>query len=335
MKKLFILLSIVLFFSCSGDNSVEILNLYSGVSDINITDDGRVAFLGNLSDYENILALCYIDFSGELLDVLPIDTDRSFDANSGNVRVFRNSKYLNVLYEEWDKKIVIDSFDRNGFVKDHIFETTNSRYGSIFFIEGINRSFFIRSDKHHKIGAKRNYTYNYYILKKDLSLKWKGAISLGNLYPRALTFFNNEIYFILDDKKLFSASLIDGKQSAIYKFPKEILEIKQIGENLAVLIEDSLFMVNSGKEVFKEYKLVSKEEEYKAVSLVNNYEKGFMVHFKSYEGSTFRSFSIGGNQTGLFKVKRADLNSNVFYHENGKNEIVIYSTEDKVYLKCL
>lgn len=335
MKKIFILLFTFLFFSCSKDRSVELLNLYSGASDIHITEDERIAFLGNLSDYENILALCYINLSGELLDVLPIDTDRCFDANSGNVRVFKNSNYLNVLYEEWDKKIVIDSFDRNGFVKDLIVETNNSRYGSLFFIEGINSSFFIRSSKHHKIGPRRNYTYNYYILNKNLSVKWRGAVSLGNLYPRSMTFFNNEVYYILDDKKLFSVSVINGEKSAIYKFPKEILEIKQFGENLAILIEDSLFMVNRDKEVFKEYKLVSEEEEYKAVSLVNNYDKGFMVHFKSFEGSTFRSFSIGGNQTGLFKIKRSDLNNNVYYHNSGKNSTIIYSTKDKVYLKTL
>lgn len=335
VKKILLLYIFVVATSCRVERDVDLLKLYSGAKDFQITQDGKIAFLCNLKEYKNILALCYISFDGELLDVIPVDKDDKVDVVLDYINLFNLENEINVIYEKKSKRVVIDSFNKDGFVKEKKVVSDSSRYGSIFNIDGVDKTIFLRGSSHFKVGNKLNYTYNYYKLDKDLNVKESSVLDLGELYPRGITVFSDNVYYFLDDRKLNSTSLKTGKSRAIYKFPEDIISIKPSGDYIAILLNNSLFTINKNGDEVREYKFSLYEQGYNAVSIINADNRGFMIHFQNRSSSVFKSFSIGGNQTGSFTIKREALQKDVLIFNNLDSDYILYSDSEKVYLKSL
>lgn len=310
------------------------LNLYNGVRDITPVNN-NYAFLMNLKDYSGLMSVGYISSSGELLKVQTINKDNNVDINNDFIHIEYDNDLLYVFYERRSRKIVIESFDNLGIVNESIINGSSGCYGTIFQIDENSKSVYVRSEYKYEISNQYGYRYNFIDLDSNMGVKKKKVVNLGSYYPMGITSINGNIFFFIDDRKLYYYSGETRGINPIYKFTEDIVELKRKGDNLLVLLKDYLYMVNNKGEVVKEFKLQNKESGYRAVAIVNSNKRGIMVQFRSGKDNLFRSFSINGNQTGEFKVKRADLYGDCFYNYEGLINKIIYSTTEGLYIKSL
>lgn len=335
MKKIFLIIAIPLFFSCSRDYRISELKLYSGIRDVTKISNDKFAFLTNLKEYNGLIAIGYINGQGELLKVQTINKDSSVDVNGDFIHLLHSGTLLNVFYEKRYKKFTIESFDSLGLVNELNVSGRSNCYGAVFQLDESKQSVYIKSEYRYNDGKHQDYKFNYIELDSDMRIKKKMVVNLGSYYPMGITAIGSNIFYYIDDRKLFLYSGETKNISPIYKFPGDIMDVKRVGDNLYVLLEDFLYIVNSSGEVTREFKLHDKESAYSALSIVETDKKGILVQFESGKDNLFRSFSVNGSQTGEFKVKRGDLMGDCYYIYRGVSNLLIYSTASDLYLKSL
>lgn len=289
----------------------------------------------NLKEYKGIIAIGYISAEGELLKIQTINKDSNVDVNSDFIHLHNNGSLLNVFYEKRYRTFTVESFDNLGLVNELNIDGKKNCYGAIFQLEDSRQSVYIKSEYRYNDGINQDYRFNYIDLNSDMSIKKKGVVNLGSYYPMGITSIGGNIFYYIDDRKLFLYSGETNSIKPIYKFTGDIKTTKRVGDNLYVLLEDFLYIVNKSGEVTKEFKLHDKESIYSALSIVETDKKGILVQFESGKDNLFRSFSVNGSQTGEFKVKRSDLYGDCYYIYKGVTNFLIYSTVSDLYLKSL
>lgn len=329
-KCILVLILLSLLLSCNKVIEVKNLTLYNGVTELVEVNGNNIAFLMNLKNYNNIIALGYINTLGDILRIYPIDKYLNVDVNRDFLKLLKYEKYLLLIYESRGNEIIIESFTGlNPYAKYSYLRDKNS-YGSIFHVGNSSESTYIRSSLIYNSREHKSYKYNYFILDEYFKELSKGIIDLGEFYPTHMTLFNSNVYYVVD-RTLYKKSIADRLEISVYKFDSEVIEIKAVKNNLIILLVDRVFIVDASGEVIKGFNLLQNGSLYSAQSIINVIDKSIVVNLKSDTDNIYKIFTIFGSQTGEYKVPHRTSGDSLL----SKDQYLIYSTKNHLYLKNL
>ncbi len=329
-KCILVLLLISLFLSCNKITEVEHLKLYDGVTEIVEVSDDKIAFLMNLKEYNNIIALGYISTKGEILQIYPIEKYQNVDVNGDYLKLIKYDKYLILIYENRGTEIVLETFNGLKPYAKHFYNRDKNCYGSIFQVGNSNESIFIKSSVIYNSYKHKSYKLNYFILDKEFKETDRGVIDLGEFHPDHMTLFNSDVYYVID-RKLYRKSIEDGVEQSVYNFDSDVIEIRVINSNLVVLLADTIFIIDESGEVIKGFNLIQNGSVYSAKSITNVINNSIVVNLKSEIDNVYKIFTIFGSQTDEYEVSNITTGDSFL----SKDKYLIYSTKNSLYLKDL
>lgn len=331
--KFLLLLFLLTILSCNYDKSVDNLVLFSGVSEITNVGSNELCFITNLKEYNNLMALCFINIEGELLQVHPIDKYRNIDVNQDFIKIIEHDGIISVIYEEKDQSLIIESYNQHKIIDKIIFKRDINSYGSLIQIGKNNGSAYIRSNKIYNINTHKNYQYNYFILNENLEKIDSGLIDLGEYFPLGMTILNGKIFYYIDDRQLFFKQIHTAESFYAYKFDSDIVDIKVSYGKMLVLLSDSIYVITKDGEVTKGFNLLYTDSEFRAHSILNsNDENLIIIELKSSDETIFKIFTFFGIQIAEYKLGKLTVGDTFFYYTS-TGGIIAYSINTTLYLK--
>jgi len=322
---------ITILFSCKKQvELIDGLNFFNGVSDLLEDNNHNILFLSNLKDFNNIITLCFIKSSGDILRIYPVEKYLNVDVNSDYIRLFESKPNTYLLYESRGTTITIETFNDINLVTKNEFTREKNSIGSLFNIGENSRSIYLRGHKLNPSNYIKNYKCNYYILDSDLLIKSQGLIDLGDLYPEHLTLYNRSIFYTVDNQ-LLKTSIDSLETESIYNFENDVIQLYTTSNYLYVLLKNSIHIFDKSGIIIKSFNLLGDLEGYYATDIVNNTESTITVHLKNSDKNIFKIFSIHGNPISENIVDDIDILNSYIY----QNRLLIYSTKSSIYLKDL
>lgn len=328
----FILL--ILLVSCSGSHKVDDLILFNGVSEFTKDSQHNVAFLTNLKEYNNMMAMCYVNDKGELLKVYPIDKYSNIDVTMDFLKLSNNRGDINLFYENRGTDIIVKSFHDLSLKKTINLKRDVNSYGTIITIGNIGKSEFIKSSVFYNSINHESYKYNYFLLDESLGLLDSGIIDLGQFFPMGMLIINNKLFYYIDDRQLLFKSIKDGSVTSIYNFESDIVEVKLYNNSILVLLSDSIYIVTEEGKLLKGFTLLKNNTEYIAKSIMDTEDNLIVVELTSENNTIYKIFTFYGSQIGEYGLDDKSIGDSYILKSKNR-EILFYSTMTNLYLKVL
>lgn len=326
---------IIVFFliSCSENQIVNNLILYNGVYEITRQSDNYITFTANLKEYNNIMALCYINYSGELVKVYPIDKYDNVDVSMEYIKLLENNGLLNLLYENRDTDIIIESFNGLSLYKQTYLKRDPKSYGSIIQIGHSGKSKYIKSSLYNDSTTHKSYYYNYFILDDNLELLESGSFDLGEYYPRGMLLQNENVFYYLNDRDLVFKPIEGGKETSVYNFESDIIQLKKFNDTILVLLIDSMYMVTEDGKLSKGFNLLQEGSNYTAVSILTSENEFIVVQLISDKSTIYKIFSSLGSQIKEYSINDVCIGDSYIF-DSIQGQKLLYSNNSHLYLNA-
>lgn len=328
--KFYTLLLVLLIVSCKENIVVEGLKLYNGVSEITVNND-NIYFLSNLSEYNNIMALCSINYSGKLLFVHPIDKYSNVDVTLPFMKLNRKNGIINLIYDNRGKEVIIESFLNNKFLSKKSYYKSLDSFGSIIKFPDSNSFDFIKHNMPLLETNTKGYKINYITLNNDFEMIKNKEIDLGQYYPKGILALEDKIFYYTDERTLSYKQINSDQIITVYNFQSDIIQLKHYKENLLVLLSDSIYIVTSDGQITKGFNLINENSNYTVQYIIDSNDDNIIVQLYDGKETKIKLFNYFGSQINEFSFEQIIVGSSMLL-DDGDSTILIYSDLSNLYL---
>lgn len=329
--KFYFIIILLFLISCSENKIVNNLISYNGVYEITRENDNYITFTANLKEYNNIMVMCFINCSGELIKVYPIDKYNNVDVSMEYIKLLESNGLLHLLYENRDTYIIIESFNGLTLYKKTFLKRDPKSYGSLIQIGQSGNSKYVKSSLYNDSTTHKSYYYNYFILDDNLNLLKSGSLDLDEYYPRGMLLQNGNVFYYLNDRDLVFKPLAGGKETSVYNFDSNIIQLKKFNDTILVLLSDSIYMVTEDGKISKGFNLLQEGSNYTAVSILTSENEFIVVQLTSEKGSIYKIFSSFGSQIKEYSVNDVCIGGSYIF-DSLQGQKLLYSNKSNLYL---